>query len=277
MDCTAGGGGHVAVLVKCGMRVLAIDRDPEAASAIRARFDGTDVSVLQNRFADPHALGEMKRFRPDFAMLDLGVSSLQLDDDARGFSFRPGVVLDMRMDPTRGTTAAEFLSRASEKKLKGVFREFGDETRAGKLAREIVKRRGSVPITTSDHLVNAIRAVLGPRSGSADFARLFQAVRIAVNEELSDLEIALPAIRDSLVAGGTIGVVTYHSGEDRIVKRAFRDWSRSCVCPPGQPICNCRGTAIGRLVNKKPIRPSADEVIENPRARSAKLRAFQKA
>ena len=277
VDGTAGGGGHVAILVKSGLRVLAIDRDPEAVAQIRTRFDEADVTVMHGRFAEAEVLGAIERFRPDFALLDLGVSSMQLDSDRRGFSLRPGVALDMRMDPGRGTTAAEFLAKAPEAELTRVFQDFGDERHARRLAREIVRRRGSAPLAISDDLVNAIRAVLGPRSGTPDFARLFQAVRIAVNGELLELQAGLPAIRDALADGGTIAVLAYHSGEDRIVKRAFRDWARSCVCPPVQPVCTCRGHALGTVTTKKPIQPTAKETAENPRARSAKLRAFRKA
>ncbi len=275
VDGTAGGGGHVAVLVKAGLAVLAVDRDEEAVAATQSRFARDDVTVLHGRFADVAVRHEIVRFRPDFAVLDLGVSSLQLDADRRGFSLRRGVALDMRMDPREPDTAADFLAEISENELTRVFREFGDERRAAPLAREVVRRRADRPLATSDDLVNAIRAVLGPRSGTPDFARLFQAVRIAVNEELSELQVGLPAIRDALVPGGTLAVLTYHSGEDRIVKRAFRDWARSCVCPPSEPVCACRGEPLGHVMTKKPTRPSEDEIAANPRARSAKLRAFQ--
>jgi 16S rRNA (cytosine1402-N4)-methyltransferase len=145
------------------------------------------------------------------------------------------------------------------------------------LAKEVVRRRLSKPFAISDDFVNAIRAVLGPRSGPPDFARLFQALRIAVNNELESLSAALPAFRDALEPGGRLGVITYHSGEDRIVKHAFREWSRDCVCPPRQPVCTCRGRALGRVLTKKPVSPSSDEVASNPRARSAQFRAFETA
>ena len=149
------------------------------------------------------------------------------------------------------------------------------DSRARALAKEVVRRRLSAPFGVSDDFVNAIRAVLGPRSGPSDFARLFQALRIAVNEELDSLETALPELRDALVPGGSIGVITYHSGEDRIVKHTFREWSRACVCPPRQPVCTCRGRAFGRVLTKKPIGPEPGEVATNPRARSARFRVFE--
>jgi 16S rRNA (cytosine1402-N4)-methyltransferase len=169
------------------------------------------------------------------------------------------------------------LNQAPESELRSVFGDFGDERRAGRLAHEIARRRQRTPFTTSDDLVNAIRAVLGPRSGPGDFARLFQAVRIAVNDELQGLSRALPALRDALRPGGSLAVISYHSGEDRIVKHSFQDWCRSCICPAEAPVCTCRGRPLGRLDPKKPIRPTDAEIAINPRARSATLRIFRKA
>jgi len=138
-----------------------------------------------------------------------------------------------------------------------------------------VRRRLNAPFAISDDFVNAIRRVLGPRSGASDFARLFQALRIAVNEELDTLAAALPQLRDALEPGGKFGIITYHSGEDRIVKNAFREWARDCICPPRQPVCTCRGRALGRVLTKKPIVPDPQEVAANPRARSAQFRVFE--
>jgi 16S rRNA (cytosine1402-N4)-methyltransferase len=177
----------------------------------------------------------------------------------------------------QGITARDVLNTWSVERLAAVFAEYGDERRGRALAREIVRRRLSAPFAVSDDFVNAIRAVLGPRSGPPHFARLFQALRIAVNDELDALGAALPALRDALVPGGRLGVITYHSGEDRIVKHAFREWSRECICPPRQPVCTCRGRALGRVVTKKPVFPSSDEVASNPRARSAQFRIFETA
>jgi 16S rRNA (cytosine1402-N4)-methyltransferase len=158
-----------------------------------------------------------------------------------------------------------------------VFQDYADERRGRALARQIVRRRLSAPFAISDDFVNAIRAVLGPRSGPSDFARLFQALRIAVNAELESLSAALPLLRDALLPGGRLGVITYHSGEDRIVKHAFREWAQTCICPPRQPVCTCRGKPLGRVLTKKPIVPDAGEVAANPRARSAQFRAFETA
>jgi len=276
VDATLGGGGHSALLKDMGIELLAIDRDPDAIAAGRARLGDAGVTYLHSPYAADPALEAIQRFQPDFILLDLGVSSHQLDQESRGFSFRPGASLDMRMD-RGGPTAADFLNRAPEAELRRVFADYGDERQAGRLAREIVRRRATERFQTSDHLVNAIRAVLGPRSGPGDFARLFQAVRIAVNDELEGLERALPVFRDALTPGGRLAVISYHSGEDRLVKHAFQEWCRSCICPPGAPVCTCRGRPLGRLEPRKPIRPDADEIANNPRARSATLRIFHKA
>ena len=273
VDATLGGGGHTALLRAQGLEVLAIDRDPDAIAAARARLGTEGITYLQAPYADETALEAVARFRPDFILMDLGVSSHQLDREERGFSFRPGAPLDMRMGQ-EGDTAADLLNEAPEPELRRIFADYGDEPRAASLAREIVRRRGNESFATSDHLVRAIRAVLGPRSGPGDFARLFQAVRIAVNDELEGLERALPAFREALTPGGRLAVISYHSGEDRLVKHIFQDWSRSCVCPPVTPLCTCRGRALGRLEPRKPIRPDATEIANNPRARSATLRIF---
>jgi 16S rRNA (cytosine1402-N4)-methyltransferase len=274
VDATVGGGGHAALFVAAGAEVLALDRDREALAAARARLADAPVRYIAASFDTPDALAAVAAFHPDRVLLDLGVSSHQLDADERGFTFRPGAPLDMRMDGA-GPSAADLLNTEPETELARLFADLADEPRARALAREIVRRRGRAPFATSDDLVNAIRAVLGPRSGPPDFARLFQAVRIAVNDELGALARALPALRDALAPGGEVGVIAYHSGEDRLVKHAFREWSRSCVCPPHQPVCTCRGRALGRVVTKRPIVPDADEQAANPRARSAHFRVFR--
>ena len=274
VDATVGEGGHAERFRDAGAHVLAVDRDPEALATARRRVGEEDMQWQLGCFADPAVLRGIADFRPDFVLLDLGVSSPQLDRDERGFSFRPGVPLDMRMDGAGGT-AAEFLNRSPQPTLERAFREFGDERRAGRLAREVVRRRQRQPFTTSDDLVNAVRGALGPRTGPGDFARLFQAVRIAVNDELDQLRVALPAMRDALQPDGRIVVISYHSGEDRIVKRCFREWVRVCVCPPEQPTCTCRGRALGELDPRRPLRPTGEEIAANPRARSAILRGFR--
>jgi 16S rRNA (cytosine1402-N4)-methyltransferase len=282
VDATLGGGGHAEILKALGARVLGIDRDPEAIRAAR-RTLGTDaVEFLELSFAAPAALAAIESFKPDRILLDLGISSHQIDRPERGFTFRPGAPLDMRMTPSGtgaagGIRARDVLNAWPEARLTMVFAEYGDERRARALAREVIRRRLREPFVVSDDFVNAIRAVLGPRSGPPDFARLFQALRIAVNDELGALQSALPRLRDALVPGGRLGVITYHSGEDRIVKHAFREWARDCICPPRQPVCTCRGRALGRVLTKKPVVPDAREIAANPRARSAQFRVFEAA
>ncbi len=273
VDATLGHGGHAGAMAAAGLRVLGIDRDPDALATARRRLDD-GIGYLQASYDSPEALAAVSAFRPDFILLDLGVSSRQLDEAGRGFTFRPGASLDMRMG-SAGPTAAELLNREAPATLERIFAEYGDERHARRLAREVERRRARHPFAISDDLVNAIRAVLGPRAGPPDFARLFQAVRIAVNGELEGLERALPGLRDALAPGGRMAVITYHSGEDRLVKQAFREWARECVCPPRQPVCTCRGRSLGRVEPRKPILPAPEEVAANPRARSAKLRIFQ--
>jgi 16S rRNA (cytosine1402-N4)-methyltransferase len=274
VDATLGDGGHAERFLAQGSEVLGIDRDPSALERARARLSDGRLALLGAAYASPEALAAVRRFRPDFILLDLGVSSRQLDDPALGFTFRPGAPLDMRMSRS-GPSAADLLNQAPAEELGRIFREYGDEPRARRLGTEVGRRRARAAFRTSDDLVNAIRAVLGARSGPGDFARLFQAVRIAVNGELEGLAVALPAFRDALVSGGRMAVISYHSGEDRLVKHAFREWAQRCVCPPGQPVCTCRGRPLGRLDTRKPIEPAPEEVAANPRARSARLRVFQ--
>jgi 16S rRNA (cytosine1402-N4)-methyltransferase len=280
VDGTLGGGGHAEILRGLGARLLGVDRDPHALAAARERLGTSGIEYLEGSFGDPAVLAAIQSFKPDRILLDLGVSSHQIDSDERGFTFRPGAPLDMRMTgsgkrETGNVNARDILNTWPVERLTTVFTDYADERRGRALAKEIVRRRLNAPFAVSDDLVNAIRAVLGPRSGPSDFARLFQALRIAVNDELDVLETALPALRDALDPGGRLGVITYHSGEDRIVKHAFREWARDCICPPRQPVCTCRGHALGRLLTRKPIVPDANEIAVNPRARSAQLRVFE--
>jgi len=270
------------VLLDLGVSSRQLDDDtrgftfrPGASLDMRMGREGPTGADILNEY-DDEALAAVAAFAPDLILLDLGVSSRQLDDDARGFTFRPGASLDMRMG-REGPTGADILNESEDEELADIFHEWGDERKARPLARAIVRRRATSPFATSDDFVNAIRSVLGPRSGPGDFARLFQALRIAVNDELAGLETALPAFFGSLQAGGHLAVISYHSGEDRVTKHLFQEWARACICPPSQPFCTCRGKALGTLVPRKPILPDAAEIAANPRARSAKLRIFRKA
>ncbi len=282
LDGTLGGGGHSAALLHAGVaHVVGIDRDPEALASARARLaeagrDGRFIAH-QGNYANLGAIAALHNVRFDGILLDLGISSHQIDDASRGFSFREGAPLDMRMGPD-GPTAADVLNESDEAELVRIFREFGDEPRAARLAREIVRRRDTRPFDTSDDLVGAIRATLGSRSGAPEFARLFQAVRIAVNDELAGLARALPDLRDRLAPGGILAVMSYHSGEDRLVKHAFREWSEDCLCPPKHPMCTCGGgRSLGEVLTRRTIVATPAETARNPRARSAKLRAWRRA
>ena len=279
LDCTLGGGGHSAALLAMGAHVTAIDRDPAAIATARNRLAADEAAgrfrVILGNFAEADRLLPDPTQKFDGILADLGVSSHQFDDETRGFSFREGANLDMRMGEGEGETAASILNDAEEEELARIFKDYGDEPRARKLAREVVRRRQNREFKTSDDLVGAIRGVLGPRSNAGDFARIFQAMRIAVNDEILSLERALPVLRDKLNPGGVLAVISYHSGEDRIVKHAMRDWSSDCICPPRQPSCTCRGRALGKAITRKSITASAEEVSRNPRARSARLRAWR--
>jgi 16S rRNA (cytosine1402-N4)-methyltransferase len=281
LDGTVGGGGHARLILEAcaGCRVLAVDRDSEALQHARRALQehAGRVRFLQARFDEAPRDPEAQDTGLDGALLDLGVSSRQLEANGRGFTFRRGVALDMRMDQEGGPDARSFLAEASEERLAQVFRDFGEEPRARRLAREIVKRRRSAPVETSDDLVAALAVTLGRSPSARDKARIFQAVRIAVNEEMEALEQGLPAIREAMNDGAVMVVISYHSLEDRVVKNAFREWSRACVCPPELPQCACRGRPLGETLTRKPVRPGPEEVARNSRARSARLRAWRRA
>ncbi len=282
LDATVGGGGHVVLLLEAdpAVRVIGLDQDPEAVVAARRRLEpySERVEVIEANYRDVARLEATERI-DDLAgaLLDLGVSSHQIEQKHRGFSFRPGTPLLMRMGGTTGERepAAAFINTAPEDELGRVFREYGEERRWRALARAVVRRRITRPFRVSDDLVGVLTAVLDRRATEREKARLFQAVRIAVNDELGALEEGLEAIRTRLGPGGRLVAISYHSLEDRIVKNAFREWSRACICPPRMLECRCRGAPLGSVLTKKPLRPTEDEVRRNPRARSARLRAWK--
>jgi 16S rRNA (cytosine1402-N4)-methyltransferase len=260
--------------------VIGIDRDPDALHAATARFAHETperFSAFEGNYAHLDRIPALADLRFTGILLDLGISSHQIDDATRGFSYREGAPLDMRMGADAMRSAASLLNDSDDEELFRIFRDYGDEPRAGRLAREIVRRRETRPFVTSDDLVGAIRATLGARSGAPEFARLFQAVRIAVNDELAGVARALPDLRDRLAPGGTLAVIAYHSGEDRLVKHAFRAWSEDCICPPKHPMCTCGGgRSLGAVLTKRAITAGPEETAHNPRARSARLRAWQR-
>ena len=281
LDGTLGGGGHSEAILSSSddTMVIGVDRDPDAlAEAERrlARF-GRRFRAVRGNFANAVEFTGLEEGGLDGVLLDLGISSHQVDVVDRGFTFRPGAPLDMRMEGDDGfESAADLLNSMDEEELASVFYRYGEEKRSRRLARLVAEMRSVRRFAHSDDLSAAIDRVI-PRATPQDRARIFQAVRIAVNEEITSLEIALPRLRDALAPGGVLAVLSYHSLEDRLVKEAFREWSRDCVCPPGLPICRCRGTALGTALTRKPVNASPAEVEANPRARSARLRAWRKA
>lgn len=284
LDGTVGGGGHAERILESNPAVtlIGLDQDTEAVAAARVRLArfGDRAIVMTGNFRDAaELLEEYRDVGLDGALLDLGVSSHQIDTMARGFSFRRGTPLNMRMGGTTGgwRTAADLLNTASEEELGKIFREYGEERKWRGMSREIARRRQEKPLRTADDLVAAASTALWRPLSPRDKARLFQAVRIAVNEELEALQDGLEVIARLLRTEGRLVVISYHSLEDRIVKETFREWSRECVCPPEFPICTCRGHALGRRLTKKPMRPTETEVASNPRSRSARLRGWIRA
>jgi len=279
LDGTLGDGGHAETILRAAneVRLLATDKDAESLNQARGRLGAYEdrISYRQGDFADARELFGLGEGALAGVLLDLGVSSRQIDFIERGFSFRPGAPLDMRMSG-QGATAADLLETLSADELTEIFRTYGEEKRARRLAAKIVENRERSRLWTSDDLVRVVEVVWGRPPAASDLARIFQALRIAVNRELESLERGLPALRDLLAPGGRMVVVSYHSLEDRLVKRGFREWSRECVCPPGIPVCQCRGRPLGRELVRKPVRPTAEEVETNTRSRSARLRAWER-
>ncbi|HET7275150.1 MAG TPA: 16S rRNA (cytosine(1402)-N(4))-methyltransferase RsmH [Longimicrobiaceae bacterium] len=279
LDGTLGGGGHAEALLRSsgGAELIGVDQDPEAIAAARERlaaFAGRTRLVMANFL---EAVAGVEEESLAGALLDLGVSSHQIDQAERGFTFRTGAPLDMRMrGESGGVTAADLLNDLSAEDLAEIFFRYGEEQRSRRLAREVVAQREVTPMTSSDQLVMAIERAI-PGATPQDRARIFQALRIAVNRETEVLESALPLIRDALAPGGVLVVLSYHSLEDRMVKNAFREWSRECICPPRLPVCRCRGKALGVTLTRKPVSATPAEIATNPRSRSARLRAWQRA
>ena len=282
LDGTLGAGGHAEALLEAlpGSRVLGVDRDPDALAAARVRLErfGDRVRILHARFDEAATAAGMTGPTLSGALLDLGISSYQIDEAERGFTFREGAPLDMRMEgaATGAMTAADLLNEWEEDRISRLLRSFGEEPRSRAIAREIVKRRAERPMKRTEDLLAAIQAVYRRPPMAKEKARVFQALRIEVNDELGALERALPAVREALLPGGVFVTISYHSLEDRRVKNAFREWSRACICPPEIPVCVCRGKPLGELLTRSVVRPSDAELESNPRSRSARLRAWRK-
>ncbi len=271
LDATFGGSGHTRALLEAapGLEVLAMDRDPAAA----ANAADLDVEFHQGDFRDAASAIDGRPLAG--ALFDLGVSSHQLDEAARGFSYRQDGPLDMRMGPDAPLDAATIVNTWSQSELAGLIRRYGEERFASRIAAAIVRSR---PLRTTAQLAEAVAGSVpaAARRRSHPARRTFQAIRIAVNDELGALEEGLEAAIAALRPGGRVAVISYHSLEDRIVKRRFAAGARGCVCPPELPVCACGKTAELRVLTRKPVRPSEEEARANPRARSARLRAAEK-
>lgn len=280
IDCTVGGGGHSSAILENsapGGQLLGIDADPEAIRLANAHLSKYQNSVLlvNDNFVNIGDICQRYSYFPVHGVLfDLGLSSYQLEDDPRGFSFQHDAVLDMRFNPTQDTTAADIVNHTSEAELSLILREYGEERFSQRIARRIVQER---PINTTLQLAHIVENALGGRHGKIHPAtRTFQAIRIFVNRELEMLEIALSKAVDVLGIGGRLVVISYHSLEDRIVKHFMQKEAKDCICPPNIPVCQCSHSASLRIINKKVIIPSEEELRDNPRSRSAKLRSAEK-
>ena len=281
IDGTVGGGGHAVGILRETRpdgRLLGLDRDPTAISLARSRLEpfGERAVLVQGTFADLAEIAVQYGFSPvGGIVLDLGISSWQLDEPGRGFSFQAEGPLDMRMDPTAGPSAADIVNNRSQAELADVIYQFGEEPRARRIARDIVAAR---PLQTTTQLADVVRRAAGHRPGQRihPATRTFQALRIAVNGELAALAAVLPQLVTLLAPGGRLAIISFHSLEDRIVKQFLQGEGRDCVCPPGLPKCVCGHRATLQAVSRKPIRPDEAEVSQNPRSRSARLRVAEK-
>lgn len=279
VDATVGGGGHAAKVLACGVRVrlIGLDCDADAIEAARERLRefGDRVRLIRANFAELSALGLE---HADGVLCDLGVSSHQFDTAGRGFSFAREAPLDMRLDQRIRRTAADILAESNEQELEQMFREYGDEDRARRIAAEIVKARKFAPIRTTTELASLVERVVGRKRFDklAPATKTFMALRIAVNDEFENLKSGLAAASELLKSGGRLAVITFHSGEDRIVKNHFQTEARDCICPPQVIHCQCGHKRSLSILTRKPITPSDEEVRRNPRARSAKLRIAEK-
>jgi 16S rRNA (cytosine1402-N4)-methyltransferase len=284
IDATFGAGGHAALLaadLQGQGKYVAVDRDPSVRPYFESfrRRAGVSTRFLRGDFADVFERLADNGLRADAILFDLGVSSMQLDRPERGFSYASDAPLDMRMDPSADHSARDLLNEASERELTDIFRGYGEERYARQIAKAIVRRRKQQPFERTGELVETIKAAIPTPARFGDghpARRVFQALRIAVNDELEALEHALPAALDTLHPGGRIAVISFHSLEDRIVKRFFQREARGCTCPPEFPVCVCGREPSLRLLTKRAIRPTAEEVAANPRAGSARLRAASK-
>lgn len=276
-DGTAGGGGHSKEIAKTAKRLIAIDQDPDAINVLNERLgDMSNVTIVHNNFSNIKSIIENLGINNiDGLLLDLGVSSFQLDTADRGFSFHKDAPLDMRMSKT-GLSAWDVVNTYSEKELANIIYKYGEEKFSRRIAANIIKSRADKPVETTFELVDIIKASMPQKAmrDSHPARRTFQAIRIEVNGELEVLKKALDDILDCLNPGGRIAIITFHSLEDRIVKEKFNEWARGCTCPKEFPVCVCGNKPKGKVF--KPQAPTEEELAENPRARSSRLRVFEK-
>jgi 16S rRNA (cytosine1402-N4)-methyltransferase len=280
VDCTVGLGGHAAAILEIispSGKLLGIDADPEAIKISQDKLSdyGEAVTLVNDNFVNLEAIYRRHHFHPvDGVLFDLGVSSLQLDTAERGFSFHLDAPLNMRFDTELGLTASDIVNSFSEQELAKLIEKYGEERHSRRIARHIVQNR---PIATTVELARLIEQTLGGKRAKIHPAtRTFMALRIAVNNELQNLELALKQTIDLLRPGGRLTVISYHSLEDRIVKQFMRDAASSCLCPPGTVICHCGHTPTLKLISRKVIKPTSLEIESNPRSRSAKLRIAER-
>ncbi len=286
VDGTFGAGGHARLLgadLQGSGRFIAVDQDPAVKpyyERFRSHAGGVQTRLLRGNFSTVLQQLASNGVEADAILLDLGVSSMQLDRPERGFSYASDAPLDMRMDPSAETSARELVNELDERELQTIFHRYGEERYAKQIARAIVRRRRERPFERTGDLVDTIRAAIPApaRFGEGHPAkRVFQALRIAVNDELRSLEEALPAALEMLRPGGRLCVISFHSLEDRIVKTFLREGERGCICPPDFPVCVCGHEPVLRALQRRPVRPSPDEIAANPRAASARMRAAVKA
>jgi len=285
VDATTGSGGHseaIGMEISSKGRLICLDRDPDAVRISKKRLShlGDRVTLINANFTELSEVLEGLRIKKvNGILLDLGFSSYQIEHSGRGFSFNRDEPLDMRMDPSDETTAQQLINELSAKEIKQILRNYGEEKRAGIISRSIERERKKGPIDSSLQLADLIRSVVPPshRPGAIDPAtRTFQALRIAVNRETENIKIFLEKVPPLMDRGGRLVFLSYHSLEDRLVKQKMADWEKACTCPPDFPKCACEKTPLFKRLNMKVIRPDSEEIKDNPRARSAILRAAER-
>ena len=281
LDGTAGGAGHSREIAKrlTTGRLISLDQDPDAIQTATERLQGLPAQVVQVNFRQAkQTLAQLGIQQINGALLDLGVSSHQLDDGDRGFSYHMDAPLDMRMSQS-GQTAADLVAALSREELARILRDYGEEPYAWQIAGRIVKEREQKPILTTLQLAELVASAVPPaerRKSKNPARRTFQALRIAVNSELDALNEGMDGIFDCLAPGGRFCIITFHSLEDRLVKNKFRRWATACTCPPEYPVCLCGGKPKAKLITRKPIEADSTELESNRRSRSAKLRVLEK-